>query len=467
MKDLKLQGVWWVPESPEQTVAGTLVFDGTNHPALELVGTLFQQTGIVQTTAPGTDIVLGLVDGGKMVTLYRCLQVNRSYNTATGLIISRVSASYVFVGAHFELPTDLLFKRFAISYDKLSDWAWLSGFELTLVADPDTGGFKRLELAYEFPDPHEVLVGDVAVRIAPTFNQAGGPIDEYRLTQILYFEARPPEARSFDYYLDFFYHIRNFITLGVGKTVYPEHILATVSVNVAEGSSLENSHTVDIYHLLDSSRVSGKDVHPALMLFSLPKLGEFYPAALNSWFEKASTLKPVYDLYFSTLYNPKMYLEGRFLSLSQALETYHRRVSGGKYLEQQVFETVHSALVEVLDGFEFERDVRNTFVGKLQYINELSLRRRIKELVLSFGDSIGRYIPSASSFAGRVVDTRNYLTHYNQSLEAGAAQGKDLYDLSEQLELLLELCFLRELGLPDVLRTSIVLEYEGYARLVR
>ena len=45
-----------------------------------------------------------------------------------------------------------------------------------------------------------------------------------------------------------------------------------------------------------------------------------------------------------------------------------------------------------------------------------------------------------------IVDTRNYLTHYDSDLESDAAKGEDLYILCLKMELLFELHFLYLMG---------------------
>ena len=49
-------------------------------------------------------------------------------------------------------------------------------------------------------------------------------------------------------------------------------------------------------------------------------------------------------------------------------------------------------------------------------------------------------------FVGKVVDTRNYLTHYDEGKKETAAVGRELYGLTERLRSILEACLLREVG---------------------
>lgn len=463
MEEITLQGVWWLPENPDRAAPGTLTFRDSERPVLNLIGSLHDRDFSEQAFEP--QFVLGLATTGKKVTLYRCLEVNRSFNLGGGLGTSRISASVLFIGEHFSEAKDLVFERFAVSYDHLSDWAWLSGFEYSITQDRETHKFQRYELTYAFPDPQEVQVGELRIRFAPTFNQSGGPITAYHLDQHLFLEVRPSSPMEFDGFLDTFYHLRNFITLGVGHPIHPVRMRATVSVELDEEHPLERPHDVQVYYRVDRAGMAEKSLHPAEMLFNFPKIRPYFEQTLVNWFGKASILKPVYDLYFGTLYNPKLYLEGRFLSLAQAVETYHRRMIGGSYVTDAEYEQLKALLLGAITSFNMDSDAKNALMGKVQYLNELSLRRRVKELVVSFDKLVTRHIPNPSKFAGRVVDTRNYLTHYNPSLEPNAVRGENLYLLAEQLRLLLELCFLRELGLPNELMEELVSEHQGYIRL--
>lgn len=463
MDEITHQGFWWLPEDPDHAVAGTLILRHSERPTLELIGTLHDRG--FSSTSFEPEFILGVSSNRKKITLYRCAEVNRNTNLGSGLVVSKLSAALCFVGDHFSSNDQLVFPRFAVSYDQLSDWAWLTGFRFSIGQDPATKHFQRYELAYEFPDIHEANVGDFRVRFSPHFSQSGGPIDEYRLHQTMFLEVRPNHPMPLEWYLDTFYHLRNFITLGVGRPLVPIHMRATISVETVEGTELESPATVDVYRQVDREISSKKKVHPAQMLFSFPRIRPYYEQALQIWFQKAPLLRPVYDLYFSTLYNPRQYLEGRFLSLAQAVETYHRRQFGGAYLSGEAYDGLKRQLLDVVSGYPMDSDVRDAFSGKVQYLNEFSLRRRVKDLVSLFGTVIDRFIPNASRFASQVVDTRNYLTHYNPLLQSSAAQDQALYHLTEQLRLLLEFCLLREIGLPEDVREGLVSEHQRYIQL--
>jgi hypothetical protein len=86
--------------------------------------------------------------------------------------------------------------------------------------------------------------------------------------------------------------------------------------------------------------------------------------------------------------------------------------------------------------------------GKLTYSNELSLRTRLKQIVKNFeaflGSSKGR-----KSFVNQVVNTRNYLTHYDIKLKSSACSGAHLFDICMKMECLFQLHIMKEIGFSD------------------
>ena len=95
---------------------------------------------------------------------------------------------------------------------------------------------------------------------------------------------------------------------------------------------------------------------------------------------------------------------------------------------------------------EVPSEHRERFAQKLEYANEPSLRRRVKELLDHTRPAIPDLIPDRSSFANTVVNTRNYYVHYDPGLRDAAAQGVDLYWLTQKVDFVLLACLLLEMG---------------------
>jgi ApeA N-terminal domain 1 len=187
------------------------------------------------------------------------------------------------------------------------------------------------------------------------------------------------------------------------------------------------------------------------MLFTLPTIESNFAKCIQSWIKKYELLEPAINLYFSVLYNPSNYAEVKFLSLTQAIETYHRRLFDEKYQNDDIYRAgLYSDLIKVLPK-ELDSDFKKSLEGRLKYGNEYSLRTRLRKVVESITDildfSFVQLKQERTVFINRVVDTRNYWTHYSSELAEKAVQtGEERLILITQLQLLLEVCFLKDLG---------------------
>ena len=159
-------------------------------------------------------------------------------------------------------------------------------------------------------------------------------------------------------------------------------------------------------------------------------------------------MDPVYRLYLGTVYNPQMFLAQRFLNLVQALEAYHRRTTTTLDLP----EDEHEKRMEAILGAVPE-EYREWLEGKLQYSNELNLRKRIKHIFAEHPQTVDSVVGSSSKakkiFVNKVIDTRNYRTHFDESLKDRAARGEELHRINDKLGHLMEMCLMAEIGFED------------------
>jgi hypothetical protein len=413
-------GQWWLPESPDASCYGTLRFDGTNSPRLTLSGSLRPLAGRGfgggESFAP--DIILGRTEDGKAVTLYRC------YETHTGLSFPGIPtvtyvANYAIIGSHLPSKDKVRFEKFWIRYDRLVEWTQLTGF--TRQFDVDGNVFRGLMVDWHAPAPYEVTIAGWQVKFHHRLDQQGDHFEHYNLEHQVRLEVQPPEPKSIEeFYGEFASHYRNLVTLGLGTPIYTSELLAQPVPDAANPDPKARASSI-YHHVSRRDKAAGK-IEEFKMLFSLSAIAADYATCLQKWYGRVELLRPVYNLFFGTLYSEPGYVETGFLLLAQALESYHSRAFGRK----------------------------------------AHLAKRIVEVVESFGETARLLIPDAAPFAKLVTDTRNYLTHYNERLRKRSAAGEDLWLLAQQVRFVLELCFLREMGLSDERIHAIASKHEQY-----
>lgn len=447
MKSFELNGYWWLSSNPDKTIAGTLKFDTISGGSLNLLGSFQDLTKFGQVF--DVDIILGFADG-KKVTLYRCYATGSNMSLITGGPVALKSSfivNIILLGHHFEKKEDIVFKNLSVNYSYLEDWTQISGFKFALQSDKENH-FSQYEVKYNFPEKLGIKVDDVSISFDYNFRDGGDRIKEVNLLQNTFIKIEPPhECHIDEYFRNFFYHIQNFISLGVGKAVYPLIMKGkndNCRVELEKGRIVYND--VEVFYRARDFQEASKKLHPLDMVFFLGDVKDELEKYLNNWFKKAELIQPVYDLYFATLYSPKMYLQHEFLSLIQALEVYHRRVHGGKYVSDESYNAVYTKLVEAIPG-EIENNFKDSLKGKMKYLHEYSLRKRLKKITDDLDDVIGILIKNKAIFIDEVENTRNFLTHYDKSLEDKHKAGNELYMLTEKMKFLLEMCFLVEMGM--------------------
>jgi hypothetical protein len=265
-------------------------------------------------------------------------------------------------------------------------------------------------------------------------------VGEATIAQRTWASVEYPEGGSFEELHGALHRFRNFLTLGVGRSVEPLVVRGVVEAD--EGP------TVEIHYRPAGARSGtppGKKVHPAKMLFTLGDLAGDFDRFLNNWFGKVEPLGPVHDLYFATAYGSPAYLDDRFLSLVQGVEAYHRRALGTLELPEEEHERRVGEIVGAAPDAH-----KDWLRGKLAYSNEPGLRKRLAEIMRQDPEVMkpifGNSSKKREGFMYKVVETRNYLTHYDESKKDAAATWQELYELTERLKSVLEACLLREVG---------------------
>ncbi len=385
-----------------------------------------------------SEIILGISSNGKNITLYNCFETKSSFSVP-GFQTSSFYADMVFIGAHFQKSENIKFKSISVHYLHLDEWANISGFDIQRLPD------REVVIKYKLPEPIKASINDdYTIHI---IIKAKGPTlsvvqKEVSITQKTYIQIKALEEKSFEEYMKVMYHIQNFLSLGVMEPVYPLIIEGTAEVCKNMIGDTPYYPPIEIfYRLTNISTTVSKTLLPLDMLFSFRDISDRFEGFLKNWFGKAELLEPVYDLYFGTLYNPRMYLQHQFLSLVQAIESYHRRIM--KNYESP--EEEHDKRIEEILNTIPEKN-KEWLKSRLAYSNEPTLRERLRGIFDEYSEIVNNFIEDKKTFIQKVVVTRNYLTHYDSSLKDQAAEREELYHITQKLKILLEVCLLAQLG---------------------
>jgi hypothetical protein len=417
------RGLWWVPGDGAEKLPGTLTVH-KGEAALELIGTFGHQLLSEKATEKtySHDLaerprIVGMSTDGKPITLegHRAAPHSMSF---PGIPTSTYKRNVALIGKEFADGEEIGFDEISIRASDLNSWTRVSGFTHQIGMEKnEEKGFTVLssvEIRFDAPDDIAIPLtrGESAfIRFDAPSKGIGGNSEHVSLTQQAAFHLRFGKRASLEQVFQRVGEIRNFFTLAVGR---PVSILAVTGyqddfVQSKTGSPRAVELLWEIPHNAEPPSDSRR---PHEMLFSLRDATPDISTVMRNWFAKQVRLEPVFNLFFGTRHHPDLYLEVRFLSYAQALETYdyrRRRRPGNKPLAQRVR--------DVLDDC---RTVSSRIVGA-----EAAER---------------------DAFIQIFKDSRNYYTHYNPKLEKKAAHDVALLLLSIQLQALIEMSLLRQLG---------------------
>lgn len=146
-----------------------------------------------------------------------------------------------------------------------------------------------------------------------------------------------------------------------------------------------------------------------------------------------------------------MYDRLEFVTLLQTLEAFHRSLGSKQFLSKRSYERIKLRLIDAIPD-DVEDDHRQSLESKIEYGYEYSQRKRIRELIDSLPEwlrtSLAKKVPS---FLGRIIDTRNYYTHYDNSAKDGIMTEREVAIVNRALRVLLRFLLLRHIGVPQEL----------------
>jgi len=438
IEGFEYKGQWWLPNKPEKAVSGTLRYSHNDGAVLELIGS-FEDSGKMHKM-PRPVVILGTSSNGKDISLHGCflIQGRTSY---PGFSTSSYFASMVFVGVHFPKTEDVRFRSMNVRFSHFDEWANMSGIKI------DHSDEEDVVIRYRRPNDIRVAVGDdftIAITTRATFPTLTLVQKKASVEQQMIVRIETVHEASIEGYHSIIQHLQNFLCLAVREPVHVLNMEGETEAN--KMNDLAYYPPVGIFYKSPYISETPESLLGWDMLFTYQDISADFEVLLRNWFEKADVLKPICGLYFGVLNNPLQYLENQFLSLVQAAEAFHERIYGGRYLQDSKYKAlVFTPLVNAIP--DVNQDLKESLKNRLKYGNEYSLRTRLSELLDECGKIVPQLLGNRKEFINKVLDTRNYLTHYDQELYKRAARGQALVSLTKKLRILMEVCLVTQTGL--------------------
>jgi hypothetical protein len=334
-----------------------------------------------------------------------------------GIATATYKRNVTLIGKQFADGEDIGFDEISIRASDLNEWTRVSGFDshigMEKHKEKDYLVFSNVGIRFDAPDDIDIALARGErefIRFSAQSQGIGPGTDHIALHQEAALHLRFAKRVGLYEVFDRVGQIRNFLSLAVGR---PVAILSVTGYQDDYGDKTETLLPIELlWEIPYNPALPARARHPREMLFTLPEATPEISTVMKSWFAKQVRLAPVFNLFFGVRHHPAMSLEVRFLAYAQAVETYdyrRRRKPGNKTLAQRMGDVLGEC-----------RTVSKRIVGSEP------------------GDQ--------AAFIEAFKIARNYYTHYNPRLEKKAARGAALFLLFIQLQAIIEMSLLRELG---------------------
>ena len=433
-EEFKKSGYFWLPSDPQRIIPGTLTITDGGNIDLELFGVFdnnFDNNYKLER-------IIGDIEDHGLVTLDDCFEKNK--RISSGISKSYISVNNALIGVAYDDKELVLLNTFRFSIEGIDEWVGLSG----ITVENQEKGITSIT----YSPPEKVLLNvnnGMKLWVTFSYTRPGLPITtEAKITQKTYFKLESEQEIPLKDFKSAAYKITTLLGFAIDKTVCIEKVSVTSN---ARRQDIGHGKTMPVPILLYYASVPYTKIEPKIyrhrMLFRFKEIREDAQRIINNWFDAYDKIAPALELYFSAKTGAHKYLESQFLALAQGLETYHRRTSNEKLMDEAVFKELTENLRK-----QCPEEHKNWLSGRLEYGNEVNLRRRIKLIIEPFKEFLGT-TKEREKLINTIVDTRNYLTHYNNSLESKAASDKDLFSLCRKMEAIFQFNLLQELGFRE------------------
>lgn len=459
-----LKGSWWLRETPDRKVTGLLAFDPDGSTILTLDGTL-REIPKGEYHPLSVPVILGHTHDGKACTVLDAHESNLQMH-GTGTLTTRFSYRQVFVGREFVNSEQVLFESALIQLTHLP--AWLHRDPFTVKYNHGSHKTRQVVTTYTMPKMINVPVHPLqaSIRFEPTVNSNC----EYQKHVIRHSESvriKPKTKQSLEWFLDVTFKFRMLLSLFVDKAVNFTSMRFCVKKRKLPnlGGKLHREYLDFCFKQVGT--LESKTLLPPEIPFTYPSIRRDIRRIFEAWFGNAEDLRTTYELYFGVTVNRDTPAEFAFLALIQALEAFHRAIGEDEYVSDSAYAPTLDALVGAIPP-TVPQDLRSALKARLKYGNEYSLRKRLNRLLTRIPDGLLSIITEADSrFIHRVVATRNYLTHRDESQKSDVMDFAEMFNGAESLKLIIAFLLLTETGIHTDTVSQVMRTHWAYRNRVR
>lgn len=451
----KLVSRWWQPETPDQEYAGLISCDTDGATTIELVGTLSGSPFPIDDPEP--QVLHGLGNQGPLFTARKVLRSGARMGVP-GFATEVLRPLSLIVGAHVDETT--LYDEALLQMTFLTDWLQESGIRIEMR--PSTDAQKgSIAVSYHWPTVRTSFVSPGVAVSTWTGHRgkdtgSGYAINEDVALKITLEKAIPVD----DLVSDCVMPLLDLVSFGTRRSNAMDRLtLRSPSVTRVVGGKVEREDLEFLTEWIAKPEKEQKRLSVDHMNFALGDAAMAFDELVRRWFSLYQDLRPCLAPYFGLIYAPPTYVDLRLVSISQALEAYHRASKLPRAaMSKEEFANFKKVLLDACPA-----EQKEFLEQKLGYLNEISQIERTNQLLKRTGVALGRLLPTRPTFAVDFISARNAKTHPDAT--KSQLSGHQMYDLTATATYLFEACIMLDLGFDETLCAELFERQPEYRHL--
>lgn len=456
---IECSGYFWHPSDHKTRLPGILRISKSGYCELQLIK-LFEQAPL-QLGAPtlGAPIhsdysfdhnrIVGIIKFDKSsqpVTLLNCFYSTYDLSAPLGISTSIIVTNTALIGVMYEHDKAISLSEYRFSFSGLDEW--LQSFDSKITRESVEGReIPGALIQYVPPEVKSYRLSN-GMRVEINFDlsipmRVGSA--ESKIVQKSFISIKSDTLLPLDAFFSMTWKLQTFACLCIdASVVFDSSVGYSTDFVLDFGESQTSEKPIHIYYKSALRTETEGVVSPYDMLITFRDMESQFENAINCWIDQYEECESIFDLYAYTRWGTRTPSnEDAFLSFSQSLESLHRVKFPNSTIPDEEYENLVGSMLNVLP-----EDRREFFEGKLKFGNEPSFANRIRELLEPF-EKLFVMKETPKRFIRRIVDTRNFYTHFTKELRSKSASGAELVYLKRNLEALLQLHLLRLIGIDS------------------
>jgi len=438
-KNYEYRGNWWLPNHPDDKIAGTVFYNSEQEIKLELDNSLILKYSKEIDFFSNIPLIYGIsIDGSKKFTICDAREIK--IDSGRGIL----NCGCFFCGYVYVNPEISKFTSAIVELSYLDSFIGRNPLKYKF-----TKNLKNHTLRYNKQSDivTKILDLDLITRIKndPQFD-FGRRSMNVKYCEYLVLNPKKPQLKT--WYLDVILMFRKLLSILVRYPVKTIHIEFETKTEKKDDDIFSKYHK-GISYYQNYKYLPYKEIPSSNLPFAYSKIEYYWSNILNTWFKKNETLDVCSTILYGVLSNQESPIEFQFLSLLEAIESYQRCSGINKYLSEDEYKPIKEKINTSINMCKTIDSLKDSLKNKIKYGNEYSLRKRLMTLIEDLPVEIQDLITdNDNGFVSRTVDTRNYLIHRDETIKANCFNYKEMLNAMFNLKTLLEFCIIRDIGVP-------------------